>query len=99
MGRMTCGVSLGRRLGVKVFMMVGKKQGEKSVSPDTKVKIKSTGEIGYVVKVDEDGFVCLRVPSTNGWPFPHYVFLPRNQIQIIKREKNHNLQDVEEAPF
>lgn len=69
------------------------------MQPDTKVKIKSTGEIGYVVKVDEDGFVCLRVPSTNGWPFPHYVFLPRNQIQVVKREKNHNLQDVEEAPF
>ena len=84
---------------MKVFVKVGKQQEEKSVNSDTKMKIKSTGEIGYVVKVDEDGFVCLRIPATNGWPFPHYVFLPRNQIQIIKREKNHNLQDVEEAPF
>ena len=59
----------------------------------------STGEIGYVVKVDEDGFVCLRVPATNGWPFPHYVFLPRAQLQVVKRDKNEDLQDIEEAPF
>jgi hypothetical protein len=99
MGRITYGVSVGRKLGMKVFVKVGKQQEEKHVNPDTKVKIKSTGEIGYVVKVDEDGFVCLRVPSTNGWPFPHYVFLPRNQMQVVKRDKNHDLQDVEEAPF
>lgn len=74
-------------------------EGERQMKIDTMVRLKSTGEIGYVVKVDEDGMICLRVPSTNGWPFPHYVFLPRNQIQIVKREKNHNLQDVEEAPF
>ena len=84
---------------MKVFMMVGKKQEDKFVSPDTKVKIKSTGETGYVVKVDEDGFVCLRVPADNGWPFPHYVFLPRKQLQVVKRDKNHDLQDIEEAPF
>jgi len=68
-------------------MMVGKQQEEKSVNPDTKVKIKSTGEIGYVVKVMRIGFVCLRIPSTNGWPFPHYVFLPRKQLQVVKRDK------------
>ena len=84
---------------MKVLLKVGKKQEEKSVNPDTKVKIKSTGEIGYVVKVDEDGFVCLRIPATNGWPFPHYVFLPRAQLQVVKRDKHEDLQDIEEAPF
>ena len=84
---------------MKGLLKAGKKQEEKPVHPDTKVKIKSTGEIGYVVKVDEDGFVCLRVPADNGWPFPHYVFLPRKQLQVVKRDKNEELQDVEEAPF
>ena len=84
---------------MKVLLKVGKQQEEKPVNPDTKVKIKSTGEIGYVVKVDEDGFVCLRIPATNGWPFPHYVFLPRAQLQVVKRDKQEDLQDIEEAPF
>ena len=81
---------------MKGFKQHGRRR---TMNLDTKMRIKSTGEIGYVAKVDEDGFVCLRVPSTNGWPFPHYVFLPRNQLQVVKREKNHDLQDVEEAPF
>lgn len=80
---------------MKVFMMVGKKQGEKSVSPDTKVRIKPTGKIGFIIK-EEDGMVWLRVPRTD-WPFPDYVCAPRNQLAIVRGKKEP--PTLEEAPF
>ena len=80
---------------MKVFMMVGKKQEEKSVSPDTKVRIKPTGKIGFIIK-EEDGMVWLRVPRTD-WPFPDYVCAPRNQLAIVRGKKEP--PTLEEAPF
>lgn len=80
---------------MKVFMMVGKKQEEKSVSPDTKVRIKPTGRIGFIIK-EEDGMVWLRVPRTD-WPFPDYVCAPRNQLAIVRGKKEP--PTLEEAPF
>jgi hypothetical protein len=92
---MTCGVSLGRKLGVKVFMKVGEKQEEKLVSPDTKVIIKDTGEVGYVIKDDGD-FYYLRVPQTN-WPFPIYTYVNKKRVKRAKISKEPT--DIEEAPF
>ena len=80
---------------MKVFMMVGKKQEEKFVSPDTKVRIKPTGKIGFIIK-EEDGMVWLRVPRTD-WPFPDYVCAPRNQLAIVREKKEP--PTLEEAPF
>jgi hypothetical protein len=92
---MTCGVLLGRRLGVKVLLKVGKKQEEKPVNPDTKVLIKATGEVGYVVKEDGD-FYYLRIPQTD-WPFPVYAYVNKKGVKRAKINKQPT--DIEEAPF
>ena len=65
------------------------------MQPDTKVIIKATGKVGYVVSEDGDS-LCLRVPHEN-WPFPDYVYLDRKQVKraVVRREP----VDVEEAPF
>lgn len=65
------------------------------MNPDTKVIIKATGKIGYVVKEDGDS-LCLRVPRDD-WPFPDYVYLDKKQVKraVVRREP----VDVEEAPF
>ena len=67
------------------------------MQPDTKLRIKSTGEIGYLVKEDSDGMLCVRIPADNDWPFPHYAFINRKDVSIVKNSKQ--LNDVEEAPF
>jgi hypothetical protein len=69
------------------------------MQPDTRVRIKSTKEIGYVVKEDEDGMLCIRIPSDNNWPFPHYAFINRRDVVLVRVAKNSDLSDVEEAPF
>jgi hypothetical protein len=80
---------------MKVFLMVGNRQEEKPVNPDTKVRIKATGRIGFTIK-EEDGMVWLRVPRTD-WPFPDYVCAPRNQLAIVREKKEP--PTLEEAPF
>ena len=67
------------------------------MQPDTRVRIKSTGEIGYVVKEDDDGMLCIRIPADSGWPFPHYAFINRKDVVLAKVSKQPN--DIEEAPF
>ena len=67
------------------------------MQPDTRVRIKSTGEIGYLVKEDGDGMLCVRIPADNGWPFPHYAFINRKDVSIVRNSSQ--LNDVEEAPF
>ena len=69
------------------------------MQPDTRVKLKSTGEIGYVVKEDEDGMLCIRIPSDNNWPFPHYAFINRRDVARVAVSKKPDLSDIEEAPF
>ena len=69
------------------------------MQPDTRVRIKSTKEIGYVVKEDEDGMLCIRIPSDNGWPFPHYAFINRKDVVLVRVAKKPDLTDMEEAPF
>ena len=80
---------------MKVFMKVGKKQEEKPVNPDTKVIIKDTGEVGYVIKDDGD-FYYLRIPQTN-WPFPVYAYVNKKSVKRAKISKEPT--DIEEAPF
>lgn len=65
------------------------------MQPDTKVIIKATGKVGYVVSEDGDS-LCVRVPCEI-WPFPHYVYLDRKQVKraTVRREPT----DMEEAPF
>jgi hypothetical protein len=69
------------------------------MQPDTRVRIKSTKEIGYVVKEDEDGMLCIRIPSDNNWPFPHYAFINRRDVVMVRVAKQPDLSDIEEAPF
>ena len=80
---------------MKVFMKVGKQQEEKSVSPDTKVLIKDTGEVGYFVKEDGD-FYYLRIPQTD-WPFPVYAYVNKKRVKRFRVSKEPT--DIEEAPF
>ena len=67
------------------------------MQPDTRVRVKSTGEVGYVVKEDEDGMLCIRIPADNGWPFPHYAFIRRKDVVLVRAVKQP--LDFEEAPF
>jgi hypothetical protein len=76
-------------------MMVGKKQEEKPVSPDTKVIVKATGEVGYIVKEDGD-FYYLRIPQET-WPFPVYAYVNKKSVKRAKIKKEPT--DIEEAPF
>ncbi len=65
------------------------------MNPDTKVIVKDTGEVGYVVR-EEGDFYYLRMPQTD-WPFPVYAFVNKKSV---KQEKiNKQPTDVEEAPF
>jgi len=78
-----------------------RKQSEQGVTmqPDTRVRVKSTGEIGYVVKEDEDGMLCIRIPSDNNWPFPHYAFISKRDVVMVRVAKSAAPLDIEEAPF
>ena len=67
------------------------------MQPDTKVRLKSTGQIGYVVKEDEDGMLCVRIPSDNNWPFPNYIFIRRKGVTLAK--VSNQTSDIEESPF
>ena len=80
---------------MKVFLMVGNKQEEKPVNPDTKVLIKDTGEVGYFVKEDGD-FYYLRIPHTD-WQFPVYAYVNKKRVKRFKVSKEP--PDIEEAPF
>jgi hypothetical protein len=65
------------------------------MNTDTKVIVKDTGEVGYVVR-EEGDFYYLRMPQTD-WPFPVYAFVNK---KAVKRSKvNKQPTDVEEAPF
>ncbi|NDG31089.1 hypothetical protein EB118_13605 [bacterium] len=66
------------------------------MQPDTRVRIKPTGKIGFTVN-EENGMVCVRIPRTDGWPFPDYVYAPRNQIAIVREDKQP--PTLEEALF
>jgi len=66
------------------------------MQPDTKVRIKPTGQIGFTVN-EENGMVCVRVPRTDGWPFPDYVYAPRKQVAMVREKKEP--PTLEEAPF
>ena len=70
-----------------------------TMQPDTRVRVKSTGEIGYVVNEDEDGMLCIRIPSDNNWPFPHYAFISKRDVVMVRVAKSAVPLDIEEAPF
>ena len=64
-----------------------------------KVKIKSTSEIGYVVKEDGD-MLYLRIPSDRGFPFSNYAYIHKNRTTPVKTEKKPDLlEELGEALF
>lgn len=65
------------------------------MQPDTKVIVKDTGEVGYVVR-EEGDFYYLRMPQPD-WPFPVYAFVNKKSVKRAKINKQPT--DVEEAPF
>ena len=65
------------------------------MQPDTKVIVKDTGEVGYVVR-EEGDFYYLRIPQET-WPFPVYAFVNKKAVKRAKANKQPT--DVEEAPF
>lgn len=69
--------------------------GDRQMNPDTKVIVKDTGEVGYVVR-EEGDFYYLRMPQTD-WPFPVYAFVNKKAVKRAKVNKQPT--DVEEAPF
>lgn len=70
------------------------------MQPDTRVRIKSTGEIGYVVKEEPNDMLYIRIPSDTDWPFPHYAFIRRKDVVMVRVVKqSDSLLDIEEAPF
>ena len=54
-----------------------------------KVKIIDTGEIGYVERLSEGGErVMVRIPSSDGWPYPHHVYAVREKVQKVGKGKS-----------
>jgi hypothetical protein len=70
-------------------------EGEGQMNPDTKVIVKATGEVGYVVREDGD-FYYLRIPQET-WPFPVYAYVNKKAVKRAKIKKEPT--DIEEAPF
>ena len=46
--------------------------------PNKKVKVRSTGQIGYIANIDDISY-CVRTPSEDGWPFPSYQCVSRRK--------------------
>jgi hypothetical protein len=61
-----------------------------------KVVLKKTGQIGYFVNESRSGELLIRVPRTDGWPFPDYVIVKRKDVKIHRKDE---LKDVPLAPF
>ena len=54
-----------------------------------KVRIIKTGEIGYVERLFDNGErVMVRIPSSDGWPYPHHVYAVRENISRIGKSKD-----------
>ena len=51
-----------------------------------KVKIKSTGQVGFVANIDEHS-ICVRLPGSDGWPFPSYQWVPRQDVVTVREKK------------
>jgi len=64
-----------------------------------KVVVKSTGQVGYFVKESRAGELLIRVPRTDGWPFPDYITVKRKDIKAYRKDKTKDLEDVPLAPF
>ena len=66
------------------------------IQKDTKVKIRSTGQIGYIANIDEISY-CVRTPSEDGWPFPSYQWVLK--CDVVRMHDKKELPDVGDAPF
>jgi len=58
----------------------------------TRVIIKTDGRIGYVDKESPLGELLIRIPRTDGWPFPDYIKLRLSQVTA-------DLSHIPLAPF
>jgi hypothetical protein len=64
-----------------------------------KIVVKSTGQVGYFVKESRAGELLIRVPRTDGWPFPDYITVKRKDVKAYRKDKSKNLEDIPLAPF
>jgi hypothetical protein len=64
-----------------------------------KVVLKKTGQIGYFVNESRSGELLIRVPRTDGWPFPDYITVKRKDVKAYRKDKNKDLEDIPLAPF
>ena len=70
-----------------------------SLNAPDKVVVKSTGQVGYFVKESRAGELLIRVPRTDGWPFPDYITVKRKDVKAYRKDKNKDLEDIPLAPF
>ena len=69
------------------------------MQPDTRIRVKGTNEIGYVVREEPNDMLYIRIPSDTGWPFPTYAYIRRKDVVLVRTVKQHAPVDIEEAPF
>ena len=60
-------------------------------------RVKTPRGFGILEHEHPDGTCAVRLINDREWPFPEWVFLPRDQIKWAPVKDD--LSDVEEAPF
>jgi hypothetical protein len=61
----------------------------KMFSVNDQVRIVDTGEIGYVERLLDSGErVMVRIPASDGWPFPHHVYAVKEKVQRVAKGKS-----------
>jgi len=65
---------------------------------DQRVRIKQTGQIGFISKIEGDN-VTVRIPSNTDWPYPSYIHTHKDLIKRVATSKTDSLSNIEEALF
>jgi len=56
---------------------------------DSKVMIVDTKEVGYIERVLGNGDrYMVRVPASDGWPYPHHVYVDKERVRSVAKVKN-----------
>ena len=55
------------------------------------VVIYETGEVGYVEKIldDEGDRLMVRIPSSGSWPYPHHVYVDKENVRRASKKLPH----------